>query len=177
MRYFLSAMLGALAALFIFCAAAVALAIGFMVVVSAFGVLVAFPLLAAAAERIDPRSTPVLHRVRVAVGRMLVNPGLLIVLIAGIYLAADYPGGNVFKQFYVQWGIGAVIVLGAMEGALIMRSSKQLAELGQRELDAVPAGAVAWSEEYLALKRRNDIVSAAAAVIVALTIIFMTFQS
>ena len=58
------------------------------------------------------------------------------------------------EAFYVQWGIGAVIVLGAIEGAVMIRGEGQLAEIAARDVAAAGDGEVKWSAEYEALFRR-----------------------
>lgn len=151
----------------------IVLAIHIAVVVAAFGVLVSYPLVAAAAERVDRRTVPVLLRVRVLIGRSLVNPGLLLVVLAGVYLASDL---HQWSQFYVQWGIGAVIVIGALEGAFVIRNSGKLAVLAQRDVDAAGVGDVKWSEDYIATRVWVDRVNALLALIVIITIYVMTVQ-
>ena len=67
----------------------IALAVHVLFVVIAFGIVVSYPLIAIAAERHDPRSAPMILRLRQLIGRSLVNPGLLIVVIAGVYLSSE----------------------------------------------------------------------------------------
>ena len=56
---------------------------------------------------------PWFHRMQQAVSRWLIGPGLLLVVIFGVILASKY---HAWHAFYVQWGIGAAIVMGALEG-------------------------------------------------------------
>jgi hypothetical protein len=149
----------------------VVLAIHILVVVACFGVLVTYPVISLAAERMDRTVTPVLHRVRIVIARSLVNPGLLVVLAAGIYLAAD---AHLFKQFFVQWGIAAVVVLGGLEGAYMTRTSKKLAELSQRDVDAAAGGEIKWSDEYVSARSRYDQIALLMAAIVLVTGFLMT---
>jgi uncharacterized membrane protein len=152
----------------------IALAVHVIFVVAAFGLLLAYPFIVVAVERFDRRSVPVLRRVRQLLGRSLVNPGLLIVVIAGVYLAANR---HQWSQFYVQWGIGAVLVIGALEGAYVVRQSGKLAELAARDISASPAsGEITWSSEYLAARTRHDQVNALLAMIVVVTIFLMVVQ-
>ncbi len=152
------------------------LAIHILGVIIGFGSVFAFPVLFAAASRTDPAVLPWLLRARQRVGRYLVNPGLLVILVAGIYLASDeHQWGN----FYVGWGIIAVIVLGALEGSLIIKPAAQLATLAERDLaaTAVPAGgqrtSATWSPEYTASLRRFTLVGNAMALIVLVTVFLM----
>jgi hypothetical protein len=152
----------------------IALAVHIIFVVAAFGLLLAYPFIMVAVERFDRRSVPVLLRVRQLLGRSLVNPGLLIVVIAGVYLAINR---HQWHEFYVQWGIGAVLVIGALEGAYVVRQTGRLAELAARDISASPASAeIAWSGEYLAARTRHDQVNVLLAGLVVVTIFLMVVQ-
>ena len=76
------------------------LAVHISAVMVAFGVTFAYPIVAVVGERLDRRAMPWFHRVQVAISRRLINPGLLVVLLAGIVLASDE---HQWKHFYVQW--------------------------------------------------------------------------
>ena len=67
------------------------------------------------------------------IGRVVINPGLLVVLLAGIYLASDQ---HQWSVFYVQWGIAAVIVIGAIEGSWMIPREGRLAKIAERDLAA-----------------------------------------
>ena len=81
---------------------------------------------------------PWLYRTMQRIGRMLVNPGLLVVVLAGIYLASHL---HQWKLFYVQWGIAAAIVIGAIEGAFMIPREGRLAKIAERDLAAAPTAA------------------------------------
>lgn len=157
----------------------VVLAIHILAVVIGFGSVFAYPVLFAAAARHDPAVTPWLLRTRQRLGRYLVNPGLLVVVIAGIYLASKL---DQWSNFYVGWGIAAAVVLGTLEGSFIIRPAGQLATLAERDLaaTAVPAGgqrtSATWSPEYTAGIRRFTLVGNGMAAIVILTVFFMSIQ-
>ena len=65
------------------------LALHIMAVVSAFGVTFAYPVIFAVGAKARPARMPLLHRIEYTIERWLVNPALLVVLAAGIYLASD----------------------------------------------------------------------------------------
>ena len=88
---------------------------------------------------------PWLYRTMQRFGRFLVNPGLLVVVLAGVYLASHL---HQWKAFYVQWGIGAAIVIGAVEGAFMIPREGRLAKVADRDLAAADGGVVTWSDEY-----------------------------
>ncbi len=146
------------------------LALHILAVVVAFGVMFAYPVFGLVGGRMDPRAMPWFHRMQVAIGRRLVNPGLLVVLIAGIYLASHE---DQWKAFYVQWGLAAVVVLGALEGAVMIRGETRLADIADRDVAAAGTGAVKWSTEYEALFRRLGLFGAIMQLIVVLTVFFM----
>jgi hypothetical protein len=151
----------------------IALAVHIIFVVAAFGLVVSYPLILTAAERIDRRSVPVILRMRQLLGRILVNPGLLVVVIAGVYLASEL---HQWHYFYVQWGIGAVVVLGALEGAFVVRHSGRLADVAQLDVDASGGGEVTWGQDYLSERGRADQINTLMAMIVVVTIFFMVVQ-
>lgn len=151
----------------------IVLAVHILAVVAAFGVVIAYPVIALTVARLDRRSVPVLHQVRVRVARALVNPGLLLVVIAGVYLAAH---GHEWHRFFVQWGIGAAIVIGGLEGSLVIRQQKRLGELAARDIGAARGSEVNWGEDYLAARGRADLVSVVMALLVAATVVVMVVK-
>src|SRR5436305_12950196 len=120
----------------------VVLAVHIMAVVVAFGVTFAYPLFGLIGQRLDPRAMPWYHRMQVLIGQRLVSPGLLVVLVAGIYLASKL---HQWSQFYVQWGLGVAILLGALGGLYFAPRERRLAELSERDLAAAGGGGVSWS--------------------------------
>jgi hypothetical protein len=152
----------------------VVLAIHIVAVVVAFGVVFAYPLFVVVGARRDPRAMPWFHRMQQLIGRRLVNPGLAVVLIAGIYLASDL---HQWKSFYVGWGLAAVVVLGALEGAVMIPGEGKLAELAERDIAASGDGAVIWSPEYEAQVKRIGAIGTLLNLIVVVTVYLMTVQA
>jgi hypothetical protein len=141
-------------------------------VVIAFGLVIGYPFIALAAERLDHRALPALHRSRTQLGRLIVNPGLALVLISGIYLASE---DHDWKYFFTQWGLGMVVVLGGLEGAVVMRGESKLAELAEAEV-AVSGPTGVLSDEYTRTRTRTDMASRLMAVLVIVTLFFMASQ-
>jgi hypothetical protein len=125
----------------------VILGVHVMAVVVAFGVTFAYPIMFAVGARHGARSLPLLHRIEYTIERFLVNPGLVVVLAAGIFLASD---GHHWSELFVQWGLAAVIA----------------SEHGDPQM----------SEEYQGLVRRLSIVGSLLSVIVLITILFMAIK-
>ncbi len=151
----------------------VVLAIHIMAVVVAFGVTFAYPIMFAVGARHDPRSLPLLHRVEYTVERLLINPGLALVLLAGVYLASK---GHFWSDFFVQWGLGAVIVIGALIGAVMIPTAKRAELVAARDLAAGGDGEPELSDEYRALVRRLSSVGTLLSLIVLVTILFMALH-
>lgn len=160
----------------------IVLAVHIMGVVLAFGVTFAYPIMFAAAGRRDPRSLPVIHRIEYTTERWLVNPGLLVIVAAGIFLASD---GHHWSQFFVQWGLGAVIVIGAVVGSLMIPTAKRAEQLAARDLAAAAERSgggsgdqspVALSDEYRTLTRRLEMVGTLLGLLVLATIAIMVVK-
>ncbi len=151
----------------------VVLAVHIMAVVVAFGVTFAYPIIFSVGARSDPRSLPVLHRISYTVERLLVNPGLLLVLIAGIYLASK---GHHWSEFFVQWGLAAVVVIGAVVGVVMIPASKRAQELAERDIAASGEGTIEMSAEYQAVVRRLSTVGSLLSLLVLVTILFMAIK-
>jgi hypothetical protein len=149
----------------------IVLAVHVMAVVAAFGVTFAYPIMFAVAARHGARSLPLIHRIEYTIERLLVNPGLVLVLAAGIFLASD---GHKWSEFFVQWGMGAVIVIGAALGAVMIPTAKRAEQIAERDVAAAaPGGDLEMSAEYQALARRLATVGSLLSVLVLITILFM----
>ena len=151
----------------------VVLAVHVMAVVVAFGVTFAFPILFAVAARQDPRSLPVLHRIEYTLERVLINPGLALVVIAGIYLASK---GHYWSDFFVQWGLAAVVVIGALVGGVMIPTAKRAELAAARDVAAGGDGEIVLGDEYRALVRRLTVVGTLLSLIVLVTILLMALH-
>jgi hypothetical protein len=164
----------------------IVLAVHIMGVVIAFGWTFALPVVYIVAGRHDPRSLPVLHRIEYTIERFLVNPVLVAVLGAGIFLASD---GHHWSEFFVQWGLGAVIVIGALVGSVMIPAAKRAEQFSRAALEraaasaGVSAGAAAGEsnqillgEEYESVIRRLNIVGSLLSLLVLVTILFMVVK-
>lgn len=152
----------------------VVLALHIVAVVAAFGVTFAYPVIFAVGARMDPRAIPWFHRVQVQVARRLLNPALLVVVLAGIYLASKL---HQWSSFYVQWGIGVALVIGGLEGAFMIPREKKLADLAERDIERAGTGEVTWSADYEKLARQVGLAGALMGVLVIVTVYLMTVQA
>ena len=151
----------------------VVLAIHIMAVVVAFGVTFAYPIMFTVAVRQDPRGLPLVHRIEYTIERTLINPGLLLVLLAGIYLASK---GHYWSDFFVQWGLAAVVVIGALVGGVMIPTAKRAELAAARDVAAGGDGEIVLGDEYRALVRRLTIVGTLLSAIVLVTILLMALH-
>lgn len=156
-----------------------ALAVHIAAIVIAFGVTFAYPVMYAVGIKAEPRSMPGLHRIQDSVGKFVISPFMALALLAGIYLASKL---HTWSDFYVQWGLGVIVLLGALGGAYFAPRERRLAELAERDIKSAGqtmpgTGEVAFSTEYQAIRHQVFFVNLTANVLVLLTIYFMTAQT
>ncbi len=149
------------------------LALHIVAVVIAFGWTFTLPIYFAVAAKRDPRSLPVLHRIEYTISRMMLNPALVVILAAGIFLASD---GHHWKEFFVQWGIAAIVVIGGLVGAVLIPAAKAAEEAATRDLEGYSGGEFQPGAAYLAATRRLTIVGSAASLLVLVTIVIMAVK-
>jgi hypothetical protein len=150
------------------------LAVHIVAVVVGFGVIFAYPLIGIAGERLDPRAMPWFHRMQSMLTQRLISPGLLIVLVAGIYLASKL---HQWSAFYVQWGLVVAVVLGGLFGAYFIPNERKLGEIAARDVAAAGEGEVQWSTEYQTLRTRVGSIGTLASLLVLITIVLMSVQA
>jgi uncharacterized membrane protein len=141
-----------------------------LAVVLAFGPTFGYGFFVATAERGDPRSVPTVLRGIQQVDRFLVQPALIVVLIAGIYMLAkaDISAG----ESWVSVGFVAIIALFAMSHGLFRPQTARALELAERDLKAGDT----LGEEYAAISKRLENAGKLAGLIVAITIFFMVVK-
>jgi uncharacterized membrane protein len=149
------------------------LAVHIMAVVIAFGFVFALPVVYMVAVKHDPRSLPILHKIEYTVERLIINPALLVLVLAGIYLASK---GHYWSQFFVQWGLAAAVVIGAVLGSVMIPTAKRAEEAAKLSFGTGGESASQPSAEYQALARRLNIVGSALGALVLLTILFMAVK-
>ncbi len=156
-------------------------AIHILAVIVSFGVLFVYPLLRFIGAREEPRAMPWFHRFQYAVHTRLQAPGLVVVLLAGIYLASDE---HQWGAFYVGWGVAAVIAIGAIGGAYISPREKRLILLAEAEDATAPvavgpgtAGGGGGGDEYRVAARQADLARLVQLAITVLTVFFMALHT
>ncbi len=151
----------------------VVLAVHIMAVVFAFGATFAYPVLLGAVTKADPRALPALYRALHAISVRVITPGLAVVVVLGVYLASDH---HLWSEFFVQWGLGVAVVIGAIEGMFLSPNEKRLVEVAERDVAVAGEGGVTFSAEHDALVRRIGAVGATMDLLVIITILFMAIR-
>lgn len=148
----------------------VGLFIHVLAVVLTFGPTYGFAFFIGTAEENDPRSVPTVLRGILKVDRFLVSPGLIVILLAGIYMLIDAEISA--SESWVSVGFVAIVVLFGMAHGFFRPNSKKALELAERDLGS---GDV-LSPEYEAISKKLETGGKVAGAIVAITIFFMVVQ-
>ena len=130
-------------------------------VLLAFGPTFAYGAFFAVAGQTNPAALPTIGRVVVSWSRIATRLGILVILISGLYLTDDRWD---FGDFFVSWGLAAVVVLFAMSQWYIIPTT-------QRFVEAAEAGR---TEEVMAIAGQQRKVGPLAGIIVILTLYVMT---
>ena len=139
-------------------------------VVVAFGPTFAFGIYVALTAKNHPRSLPAVIEAQNVVNRMMVTIGGVVVLLSGLYLAAD---GAWFDEIFVGVGIIAILVLlGLVHGYFLPHDRRALAA-ARRDIDAAGGGEVRFGEEFNRATAASARVGPIAGLIVILTIYLM----
>lgn len=140
-----------------------------LAVVLAFGPTFAYGIIFSVMPRY-PRSAPAFFEAIRKVDTYLVNPGMLVVLIAGIYLMSD--GNWDGSEAFIAVGFIAIIALFGLQHAFFRPQGRKAQELAERDLKAGDS----FSAEFEEISRRLGMVGPIAGLIVVVTIFFMTVK-
>lgn len=140
-----------------------------LAVVVAFGPTFAYGILFSVLPKY-PRSAPAFIEAIRKVDTYLVNPGLVVVLLAGIYLMSD--GNWESNETFITIGFLAIIVLFGLQHAFFRPQGRKAQELAERDLKSGDS----LSAEFEEVSRRLGAVGSVAGLIVVVTIFFMTVK-
>ncbi|HET9185257.1 MAG TPA: DUF2269 family protein [Solirubrobacterales bacterium] len=135
-------------------------------VVLAFGPTFGYGLIFSVLPQ-HPRSAPAMFEAVRRIDTYLVNPGMIVVLLAGIYLTSEgnWDGGEGF--IVVGWI--AIIALFGLQHGFFRPQGRKAQAIAERDLQ----GGDTLSEEFQAISRRLGTVGPVAGLIVLVTIFFM----
>jgi MFS family permease len=139
-------------------------------VVVGFGGTFVYGVLLTVAARSSPRSMPgVLAGIR-ANDRSLVTVGAILILLTGIYLAAD---SWEFSEFFISWGIVAVLVLLGLVHGFFLPNERRAQEAAERDIEAAGAGVVEFGDDFKRANGRIAKMGPVAGLIILLTVYVM----
>jgi hypothetical protein len=140
-------------------------------IVVGLGPTFAYGIYIAIASANEPRSIPFVYRVLQAIDGTFVTIGGILILLSGIYLAADRWD---FGYFFVTWGVIAIIVLLGLTHGFFRPNERRAERLARRDIEASADGDVRFSEEYHQVSLKMARMGPVAGLIVILTIYVMT---
>jgi hypothetical protein len=143
-----------------------------MSVVAAYGLPMAYPMLLPYLRRRHPRAMPGVHDVQYRLNIRLTGPGTVLILAFGIYMATKH---HLWGETWVAVPVAIIAVIAVVGGAVIVPSSRRMAQLARADVDAAPAGAgaVTWSTEYNRVYGRYMVAEVFLGVLVLVAIFFM----
>lgn len=147
----------------------IALFLHILTVVLAFGPTFGYALLFSVVPQF-PRATPAILAGIQKTDRYLVNPGMIVLLVAGIYLLADGPWDA--SDAFIGVGFLAIIALFGLQHGFFQPKVKQVRALAERDLKAGDT----LSDEFTALGELIGRVGTIAGLTVVVTIFFMTYK-
>ncbi|MBS1679906.1 MAG: DUF2269 family protein [Actinobacteria bacterium] len=119
-----------------------------------------------------PRAAPAMIEGMRRIDRYLVNPGMVILLIAGIVVMADsssvWDGGN----FFIVWGFLAIIALFGVQHGFFAPQMTRLQEIAEKDL----AAGDELGAEFNATSQKIAQVGAATGILIVLTVFFMVYK-
>lgn len=117
-----------------------------------------------------PRATPALLAGVQKTDRYLVNPGTIVVLLAGIYLLVD--GGWEESEAFISVGFVAILALLGLQHGFFRPQTRRARALAERDLESGDT----LGDEFMALSQRIGQVGTLAGLIVVVTIFFMVVK-
>jgi uncharacterized membrane protein len=146
-----------------------ALFLHILAVVLAFGPTFGYALFFSVAPQY-PRATPAILAGVQKCDRYLVNPGMVVLLLAGLYLLSD--GGWEMSDAFIGVGFLAIIALFGLQHGFFQPQTRRAKELAERDLKDGDA----LSAEFEAVSERIGKVGGLAGLIVVVTIFFMSYK-
>jgi Predicted integral membrane protein (DUF2269) len=140
-----------------------------LAVVLAFGPTFGYALFFSVVPQ-HPRAAPAILAGVQKCDRYLVNPGMIVLLLAGFYLLSDGPWET--SDAFIGVGFLAIIVLFGLQHGFFQPKVREASALAERDLKSGDE----LSDEFRALGERIGKVGTLAGVIVVVTVFFMSYK-
>ncbi|HYH53310.1 MAG TPA: DUF2269 family protein [Solirubrobacterales bacterium] len=119
-----------------------------------------------------PRAVPAILAGIQKIDRYLVTPGMVVVLLAGIYLIAASDDAWSGSEAFITVGFIAIIALFGLQHGFFVPQTRKAKELADRDLEQGDT----LSPEFEALSQRIGQVGGIAGLIIVVTIFFMVYK-
>jgi uncharacterized membrane protein len=149
----------------------IALFLHILAVVLAFGPTFGYAFFFSVAPQY-PRAVPAIMAGIQKVDRYLVNPGMIVLLLAGIYLLIASDSAWDASDVFVSVGFLAIIVLFGLQHGFFQPQVRNAKALAERDLQAGDT----LSPEFEALGQRIGQVGTLTGILIVVTIFFMTYK-
>jgi uncharacterized membrane protein len=147
----------------------VVLALHVLGVVIAFGVTIVAPIAVPYIRRTNVLALPTWHGIQLRLDRFVTTPGMVLILVTGIYMASDR---SLWDQTWVTVPLVIVVLLFGLTGAVFTPADRTLAELSGRDL----AAGEELSPEYERKAAQLNNMGGLAWLLIAVAIFFMTVK-
>jgi hypothetical protein len=147
----------------------IALFLHILAVVLAFGPTFGYALFFSVVPQFPPATPAILAGIQ-KIDRYLVNPGMIVLLLAGLYLLSDGPWET--SDAFIGVGFLAIIALFGLQHGFFQPKVKQARALAERDLKV---GDV-LSDEFTTLSVRIGQIGTIAGLIVVVTVFFMAYK-
>lgn len=140
----------------------------------AFGVTFAYPVVDKVVLSRDPRALPLWHEAQIQVSRRVVTPAAALVLIAGVYMAADR-----WSDLSGGWWSGAfaiLVVIVGIDHAVLIPLAKRMRDRAALDAQGGSGGTVTLSAEYEQLARQRAIFGGAVSLLVVVAVFLMVVK-
>lgn len=104
-----------------------------LAVVVAFGCVFAYPLWFAMVRRAEPAQRAFFHAMQARAGKLVISPGMVVILLAGAYLATDR---DLWSEPWVTVPLVILLVVGGLGGGFLGPREERLAELARNGEEA-----------------------------------------
>jgi hypothetical protein len=149
----------------------IALFLHILAVVLAFGPTFGYGILFSVLPSY-PRATPALLAGIQRIDRYLVTPGMVVVLLAGIYLIVASDDAWDGSEAFITVGFIAIVALFGLQHGFFRPQTAKAKALAERDLKAGDT----LSEEFEEISQRLGTVGPIAGLIVVITIFFMSYK-
>jgi hypothetical protein len=149
----------------------IALFLHILAIVLAFGPTFGYALFFSVAPQY-PRATPAILAGVQRCDRYLVNPGMIVLLLAGIYLLTSSDSVWSGSDAFIVVGFIAIVALFGLQHAFFQPQVRKAKELAERDLQTGDT----LSPEFEAISQRVGQVGTLAGVVVIVTVFFMTYK-